>query len=82
MNAADELSKTVGTKAACHALGVSRASLYRRRKPATPKARPNSTRALSQAERDEVMAVLCSERFVDAAPAEVHATLLEEKVVG
>ena len=35
-------------------------------------------RALSEPERQEVLQLLHSERFVDAAPAQVHATLLEE----
>ena len=34
--------------------------------------------ALSMAERAEVLAVLHSERFADAAPAQVWATLLDE----
>lgn len=80
MTVANELSKTVGTLAACSALGVSRASLYRMRTPNEKKQRPHSTRALSQDESKQVLEVLCSERFVDASPAEVHATLLEEGV--
>ena len=37
-------------------------------------------RALSQAERHAILDVLHSERFVDIAPAEVWATLLDEGV--
>ena len=33
MDAAEELSPEVGTAAACRAMGVSRATLYRRRNP-------------------------------------------------
>ena len=40
--------------------------------------RPTPARALSEPERQEVLQVLHSERFVDAAPVQVHATLLEE----
>ena len=42
------------------------------------KARPRSARALSAKERDQVLAVLHSEGFVDQAPACVYATLLDE----
>lgn len=78
--AAEALGREVGVAAACRALSVARASLYRRRAP--PASRPprprRSHRALSQAERDQVLAVLNSERFENKAPAEVYATLLDE----
>jgi putative transposase len=68
-----------GIKAACATLGASRATHYRRSRPkAGPRRRPNSPRALSGEERAEVRTVLMSERFVDQAPAEVHAALLDE----
>jgi putative transposase len=71
------------TSALCQGVGVSRASLYRRRqpgRPATPSVpRASSARALVPAERQAVLDVLHSERFVDQSPAEVHATLLEEQ---
>ena len=68
-----------GIKAACAALGASRATHYRRSRPkAGPRRRPSSPRALSGEERAEVCTVLMSERFVDQAPAEVHAALLDE----
>jgi putative transposase len=60
-------------------LGVSRASLYRRRQPPRPPApRPTPPRALDPVERQRVLATLDSERFLDQAPAQVHATLLDE----
>jgi putative transposase len=65
----------------CRGLGVSRAAVYRRRRPRAerpPRSRALSPRALSPTERQTVLDVLHSDRFVDAAPAEVHATLLEE----
>jgi putative transposase len=65
----------------CRSLGVSRAAVYRRRRPRTqgpPRPRASSSRALAPAERQAVLDTLHSERFVDAAPMEVHATLLEE----
>jgi len=80
--AAAELAGVVGVVAACAALVVSRASWYRRHRPG-PKppaaTRPTPPRALSASERQEVLDVLHSERFVDRAPAEVVATLLDEK---
>jgi putative transposase len=71
----------VGIRTACAALGVSRAQYYRRQNPAAP-SRPRGggeqPRALSAGERQAVLDLLHSERFRDAAPAEVYATLLEE----
>ena len=40
----------------------------------------SNDRALSEKERDKIFDTLCSERFVDRAPAEVVATLLDEDV--
>lgn len=80
MAAVEEIAATVGGVApACRALGVPRSSLYRRRHP-FPKAvgQPSSNRALTDLERENVLSVLHSEQFVDQAPAEIYATLLEE----
>jgi putative transposase len=73
----------IGTRAACAALGRPRASYYRRhrRSPTPPRPRPPRTgqpRALSRAERAQVLGVLHHERFVDQAPASVYARLLDE----
>lgn len=65
--------------AACDALGASRATVYRRRTPRPRKPRAPG-RALSAAERERILAVLCEERFQDASPGQVYATLLEEGV--
>ena len=68
-----------GIQAACEALGASRATHYRRSRPKQgPRRRPSSPRALTEAERVGVLETLNSERFVDQAPAEVHAELLDE----
>jgi putative transposase len=81
MKAIEELPPQVSTAAVCRSLDVSRATLYRRRRPkppvpaATP--RPKSPRALSDHERQEVVDVLHSEPFADKAPAEVYAALLD-----
>ncbi len=69
----------MGTHAACRALGVSRATVYRRRRPRPPRApRLQPPRALTEAERHATLAELHHPRFVDLAPAEVYATLLDE----
>jgi putative transposase len=79
-----ELAPLVGVRAACRAVGRSQAGHYRRHRqspPPTPRPRPArrpQPRALSQAEREQVRAVLNSEDFVDAAPATVYHTLLDE----
>jgi len=78
MQATEELAPQAGVAPICEAIGISRASLYRRRRPHQPPRRPVPARALSESERQEVLQVLHSERFIDAAPAQVHATLLEE----
>jgi len=79
MKATEDLAKVVGIAAACHALEVSRASFYRRTEqsdPSAPRSRP--ARALREQERQHVLDVLHSSRFVDKAPGQVHAALLDE----
>jgi putative transposase len=81
MGAVETVSPEVGTAPACAALGIPRASYYRARSPRLPeepKPRPTPARALSTQERQEVLDVLHSERFIDSSPHQVHATLLEE----
>jgi len=82
MDAVETLAPVVGTAAACEALTINRASLYRRRRRSTtvPRRRPTPPRALSPVERETVRDVLHSERFVDKAPAQVVATLLDEDI--
>jgi len=82
MDAVETLAPVVGTAAACEALTINRASLYRRRcRPITVACRrPTPPRALSPVERETVRDVLHSDRFVDKAPAQVVATLLDEDV--
>ena len=84
MQAVEDMTPSVPTAPLCDALGVPRATLYRRRAEASapvnePIPRPTPARALSPAERQQALAVLHSERFVDTAPAEVVATLLDEE---
>jgi putative transposase len=83
MEAALILSSEIGIKPACESLEVSRAGFYRRqaRKDAAfvvPKQSQNSPRALSCDERQGVLDILHIDRFVDKAPYEVYATLLDE----
>ena len=76
-----ELTPLVGTRPACRALGASSATIYRRRRPPEPRPRrprPTPARALSEHEREAVLDLLHSERFVDCSPAQVWATLLDE----
>jgi len=63
MSAAEGLAPTVGTAAACRALGLCQAVLYRRRQPHRG---------------GGVRPTLHAERVADQAPAEVYATLLDE----
>jgi len=77
----DELTPLVGTRPACRALGAAPATIYRRRRPPPPRpARPRRApaRALSEAEREAVLAELHCKRFADSSPAQVWATLLDE----
>jgi putative transposase len=77
----EELTPIIGTRPACRALGASAATIYRRRRPRAPRQsrpRPTPDRALTEAERERVLEVLHSQRFVDSSPAQVWATLLDE----
>lgn len=78
---AQELSVEIGLQGACRALGLSRATLYRHRRPksALPsRLRQSPPQALSPQERQQVLDLLHSPRFVDASPDQVYATLLDE----
>jgi len=77
----EELTPLVGTRPACRALGAAAATIYRRRRPPEPRPRrlrAAPARALSEHEREAVLAELHSERFLDSSPAQVWATLLDE----
>ena len=80
MRSVKDLATEVGVKPACSALNLPRATFYRHRQPtpATPKPRPAPPLALSPSERQEVLDVLHSSRFVDLAPREVWAELIDE----
>jgi putative transposase len=79
MTTVTELGPRLGIAPTCAALGLPRATYYRRRWPqSAPAPRPRSPRALSRDEHAAVLARLHAPRFVDLAPAEVYATLLDE----
>ena len=75
------LAKQVGIARACALLGRSRAGHYRAQQPVmlgpAPR-RPSAVNALTDTEREHVLAVLTSDRFVDKAVAQVWAILLDE----
>ena len=78
MIAVDDATPTLGAAPACRVLGLPRASLYRGRRPAAvARPRPAPPRALDPIERQGVLDLLHT-RFIDQAPAQVHATLLDE----
>ncbi len=71
----------LGVRRCCRTLEVAPATYYRAQRPVTARApilRPSSPRALQPAERAAVLDVLHAPRFVDLAPAAVHATLLDD----
>lgn len=80
MTTVDEIGPSVGMAAACLALGVPKATYYRSKSPQPLSERPRSPspRGLTQEERLAALEVLHEERFVDKAPAEVYATILDE----
>ncbi len=80
MAASVVLPREVATAPVCLALGLNRATVYRRRNPAKATAkrpRPSPARALTPRERQEVLDTPHSEHFCDRSPVEVYATLLE-----
>ena len=82
MNTAGSLAKDVGVKSACDALTVPRASFYRwlDRDSRKDRCRPAPPLALTDDERKGVLDILHEERFVDQAPREVYAALLDEGI--
>jgi putative transposase len=83
-----ELAPHVGVREACDSVGASQAGYYRRHRASPAPGRPApighrdrpQPRALSEAERQAILDVLHSDRFIDMSPAEVWATLLDEGV--
>lgn len=82
MTMVDQHAEQVGVTDACKALGVSRATWYRRRQRRPDESQPAARsrthpRKLSDPERSRVMEVLCDEEFRDLAPREIYAILLD-----
>ena len=89
METAEKLGDDVGLHQACRALGVSRASFYRRRRrkesPTTERPATPSPRALNALERGHVREVLNSERFMGRSPISIaimNWVFLEENLLG
>ncbi len=76
----NEVGERLGIEPTCDALGLPRATYYRHRAegPKPAKQRPAPKQALAPEERQAVLDVLHEDRFVDLAPAEVFAQLLDE----
>jgi putative transposase len=78
----------VGVETACRAFALNPRSFRHRRQRDTgrlarrarsePAPRAPHPASLSETDKDQVVEVLCSERFCDLAPAQVYATLLDE----
>jgi putative transposase len=79
----EERHARVGIAPLCDALGLARATFYRRRGGGPPpgpvalRERRPPAQALTAADREQVLAVLHEERFVDLPPAQVWAQLLD-----
>lgn len=83
MESAAALSQQTGVKPACDSVGIARSTFYRTRKKQSVQKeaqgeRRSHPRALSGDEREKVLSILRSDRFMDAAPHQVYATLLDE----
>ena len=85
MDAIEQAAPALDIVSACQLLGISRASFYRRRErrrragpPCPPPRRPAPPRTLGEPERRQVLDLLHADRFVDSAPLQVYATLLDE----
>ena len=83
MDTVGEHGPALGVAPLCRALDLSRATVYRawhrERYPVESLPRPKPARALDEDERQGVLDVLHEERFADQPPAQVYATLLDER---
>jgi putative transposase len=82
MKAAESLSQEVGVERACNTLGLARASYYRwatfQTSDSHEEELPVPSWTLSPEERQGVLDVLHTDRFVDQSAREVYATMLDE----
>lgn len=75
-----DLQRHVGVRRACESMGMPRSSYYARRRPRSPRIptpRPRPVRALSEAERLEVLAIVTCDAYVDKSPASIVSSLLD-----
>ena len=75
----------ITTAAACAALGLSRATVQRRRArlakpPSSPAPRQKPARALRTEQQQAVLDLLHAPHFADQAPAEIYASLLDQGI--
>lgn len=83
MTTVEQMSEVVPVRGACAAVNVPPSSYYRWKRPQQSAEKVDGRRpplVLSADEEKSVLADLHSKRFMDLAPAEVHATLLEEGI--
>jgi len=76
-----ELGRTVGIVAACDAMDIPRATYYRHHRESGPMKETRSNRShrgLSDEERRQVLDVCHDDAYVDKAPYEIYATLLDK----
>ncbi len=74
-----EVGPRLGIAPTCMALGLPTSTYYRRSRPQPPpERRPSPPRTLAVEERTAVLEVLHEPQFVDLAPAQVYAQLLDE----
>ena len=80
MQTVTDLGPKLGVRPLCRALDLPPATYYRRRRPVLlgPTPLRRVPRSLASTERTTVLDVLHQPRFVDLAPAQVYATLLDE----
>ena len=80
MSIVTSLARDTSIRAACGALNVPRSGFYRWQYPKDKELfSRRSPLALSHEEHNEVIDVLHEDRFVDKAPQEIYATLLDEE---
>ena len=79
INTVTDMGPRLGVAPTCAAMGLARATYYRSLRPRHgPHCRRTPSRALSEQERRGALEILHEPRFVDHAPGEVYATLLDE----
>lgn len=79
MNIAQSLISAASIQSACQCLGIPRASFYRNQNPhgRVNKSCPPPLK-LTAEERQVILGILHCDRFMDKAPHEIYATLLDE----